>query len=86
MNSDIVIRAAVPEDFRMSCRLLVAAGLPVRDLAKERMDGFFVAERANEIVGVVGIEQFAEIGLLRSLVVDASCRGLGLGRALVDKL
>jgi amino-acid N-acetyltransferase len=86
MNSAIDIRAAVPDDFRASYRLLETAGLPVLDLTKDHLDCFLVALRADEIIGLIGIEKFGEIGLLRSLVVDTSCRGLGLGRALVEKL
>jgi amino-acid N-acetyltransferase len=76
----------MPEDLDASCNLLVAAGLPVADLTDEHLDDFLVAEHAAKIVGLIGLERFGAIGLLRSLVVDSSCRRLGLGHALVDAL
>jgi len=83
---DADIRTAKPADFDASCSLLIAAGLPVADLTVEHLDCFLVAEYAAEIVGLIGLERFAATGLLRSLVVDSSCRRSGLGHALVDAL
>lgn len=86
MSSGIKIRVAGPGHFQASCRLLAAAGLPVQDLTRDHFEGFFVAERADEIIGLVGLECFAAIGLMRSLVVATTSRGLGLGHALVNEL
>jgi amino-acid N-acetyltransferase len=83
---DTNIRTAMPADFDASRSLLVASGLPVADLTVEHLGGFILAEYAAKIVGLVGLERFGAIGLLRSLVVDSSCRGSGLGHALVDAL
>ena len=50
------------------------------------MDSFIVATQAGEPVGMIGIERFVEVGLLRSLIVDTACRGAGLGARLVMAL
>jgi amino-acid N-acetyltransferase len=76
----------MPADLDASRSLLVAAGLPVADLTVEHLDGFLVAEHGAKVVGLIGLERFGAVGLLRSLVVDSSCRRSGLGHALVDAL
>jgi len=47
------------------------------------MDAFVVATQAGKPVGMIGIEKFAKVGLLRSLIVDIVSRGAGLGARLV---
>ena len=84
--SDWEIRTANPGDFDGLTSLLRAAGLPVEDLSCERMDDFLVALSGHTIVGVVGLEAFSRVGLLRSLVVDRASRTAGVGRSLVAAL
>lgn len=86
MSPAVSIRVASTRDLSTCRDLLVAAGLPVQDLEAQRFDDFLVAEHANDIVGLIGLEKFAGTGLLRSLVVDAAYRGSGLGRELVAEL
>lgn len=86
MTADITIRPAQPADFSVLCGLLGEAGLPVEDLTHDHIKSFLVASTESGIVGLIGIESFGESGLLRSLVVERSCRGSGLGRKLVDEL
>lgn len=49
-------------------RLLQKSGLPVDDLDTAAIE-FFVITGADELIGVVGVEPFDTIGLLRSLAV-----------------
>ena len=65
----------------VAIRLLDAAGLPTSDLTDAHMEDFF----HSGTVGVVGVELFGRDALLRSLVVAADHRGLGLGSALVAR-
>lgn len=65
-------------------RLLNDAGLPTADLS-DRIT-FLGMWREERLVGVIGLEAFGDVGLLRSLAVDASLRGTGLGGWLVDQL
>jgi amino-acid N-acetyltransferase len=65
--------------------LLARSRLPVADLDTSDIE-FLVAEDAGGIVGAVGLETHGSSGLLRSLVVDESRRGAGLGAALVDAI
>lgn len=65
--------------------LLTAEHLPTADLATSRVH-FLVAEQNGALTGAIGIEAFASVGLLRSLVVVPGMRGTGTGRALVEAL
>lgn len=65
---------------------LRAAELPVEDLSPGHMDAFLIAMDRDNAVGVVGLEAYGDVALLRSLVVDPDRRGAGIGQSLVDAL
>jgi amino-acid N-acetyltransferase len=89
-SETIVVRDASHSDWQNVRRLLDEAGLPVADLGPDRLEDFLVAERASsghsETLGIIGLQRFNHIGLLRSLVVDQNVRRSGLGRRLVSAL
>jgi amino-acid N-acetyltransferase len=64
--------------------LLSEAQLPVSDLATRQSLHLLGVREGGELVGVVGIEVYDEVGLLRSLAVDPARRNSGLGAALVS--
>lgn len=86
----IVVRDAGQDDWQAVQRLLDEAGLPVADLGPDRLEHFLIAERPGadqcETLGIIGLEQFDQVGLLRSLVVGESDRKSGLGKRLVSAL
>ncbi|MGI9270916.1 MAG: arsenic resistance N-acetyltransferase ArsN2 [Woeseiaceae bacterium] len=86
MLTEIEIRPAVGADLALATDWLAGEGLPTEDLTTAHMDAFWLAIQDEQAVGMVGIEQFEDIGLLRSLVVDKTCRGVGLGAQLVTAL
>jgi len=63
--------------------LIERAHLPTDGLAAH-LDAAFVARDGDRVVGSVAIEIYADGGLLRSLAVDADCRGGGLGGRLTE--
>ena len=63
--------------------LLADAHLPTEDLTEAHCDHFFFAGPANRPTGLVGLELFGDVALLRSLVVTAEKRGQGEGAALL---
>lgn len=75
------LRSARPEDEPAVLALLTAAHLPT-DEVHEWLDHYTVAEENGEIVGVAGLEVHGQDGLLRSVAVEASRRGGGLGGRL----
>ena len=79
------IRAAVPGDHARVATLLTANALPLDGLPAS-LDGFVVAEDGDALVGVAGLEPCGDDALLRSVAVDVSRRGHGLGHALVTRV
>ena len=63
--------------------LLVECGLPVSDITSEHMEHFFAAGEPSNLTGVVGLELYEDVALLRSLTVSPKHRGTGLGKQLV---
>lgn len=86
MNSTITIRNGEAADYKVAQAWLAAAGLPTTDLTPQSMENFLVAEVGNAAVGMIGLQQFAQIGLLRSLIVDSGSRSAGAGQRLVASL
>lgn len=80
----INIRPATPRDLPTAIELLRSAGLPTEDLTAENLA--LVAEGDAGVLGIIGLEAFADVGLLRSLVVSPLARRAGVGRSLVAAL
>lgn len=80
----LTIRPATPADLNAAIELLRGAGLPVEDLSSERVA--LIAGKDEIIQGVIGLEVYGDVGLLRSLVVSSDARGAGIGPALVTAL
>lgn len=85
MRNDIHFRTATPADWTQVSTLLTDAQLPL-DGAEEHLAHFLLAFRNNQLVGSAGLEIYGTCGVLRSVAVDASERGHGLGRALVQRV
>ena len=64
-------------------RLLSEAELPTSDITPEKLETFFACESDGKLEGVVGLELYGTVGLLRSLAVSSRCRSRGLGSALL---
>lgn len=80
------LRQALPDDWDAVRELLQASGLPIEDLGPGKLDGFLIAEDDDVVVGLIGLEVFGNVGLLRSLVVEKNARSAGLGGKLVGAL
>lgn len=78
------IRPATARDLSAAIALLRDAGLPTEDLTTRHLA--LVAERDAEMLGIIGLEIFGDVGLLRSLVVSSRVRGEGIGRQLTEAL
>lgn len=74
------------EDFAAILALLEDCGLPTADLTLASLAHFRVARRGDRIVAVAGLSPLGQIGLLRSVAVDPTQRGLGLATGLVEAL
>lgn len=67
-----------------SIAMLVEAGLPAKDLGIADWSHFLACGPRKAPMGLVGLEVFRELALLRSLVVADSMRGRGYGAALLE--
>lgn len=82
------LRPATPDDLAPVTALLAAAQLAPNALDAQFGPQFAVAvdSVSGAVIGAAGIERYGDgddaIGLLRSAVVDAQWRGLGIGAAL----
>ncbi len=63
--------------------LLTDAQLPISDLSPDKLKHFFGCGTAQTLQGVVGLEIYGTVALLRSLAVVENYRGKGCGKALV---
>jgi amino-acid N-acetyltransferase len=59
--------------------------LPVQDLEAAPAE-FYCATADDEQVGIGGLERYGDVGLLRSVVVEAPKRGQGYGTMLCEAL
>lgn len=66
--------------------LLAANGLPTADVQPGPALALWVVRFDGRIIGVIGLERFNKVGLLRSLAVSAESRGTGLGVSLTRAL
>jgi amino-acid N-acetyltransferase len=64
-------------------KFLGAAGLPTTDLTEAHCENFFYEGTPEAPSGVVGLEVFDDVALLRSLAVDEGSRGNGAGSRLL---
>lgn len=78
------LRSAAASDLPAILDLLGRAQLPSAGVA-EALPHFVIAENGEQIVGVAGLEVYGESALLRSVAVEESWRGSGVGRTLIER-
>lgn len=83
----LTIEPAAAQDLADVQALLRESQLPHVDLTEAHMADFLLARDAfRAIKGCIGLERYDTAGLLRSLAVDASMRGTGMGQILLNRL
>lgn len=83
--SELKIRAATGADLEAVQTLLADAALPLEGVADFFPGNYAVVERANEVVGAIGVERYGNHGLLRSAVVAGAARGGGIGSQIAEE-
>ncbi len=81
----VALRRASGADAAAVESLLARQSLP-RDGVSSWLDHFWLAENEGAVVGVAGVEVYGASALLRSVAVDPSWRGSGLGRLLAERV
>jgi amino-acid N-acetyltransferase len=79
------LRDATAHDLEAITTLLNDAKLGAEELSAH-IDNFIAAEIDGKVVGTIGMELYGEECLLRSAVVDAAFRGIGIGGILLSAL
>jgi len=79
----VTIDPARSSDYDVVAALLEREHLPLDGL-RQHFETAFVARAANRIIGCSALEVYEGGALLRSLAVDAECRGSGIGSDLTD--
>lgn len=64
--------------------LLQECNLPTSDITPQHMEHFFASGDSAGLTGVIGLELYGDVALLRSLAVSPKHRGTGLGKQLVS--
>jgi amino-acid N-acetyltransferase len=77
----ILIAPAAVEDRDELLRFVARAGLPPDGLG-DHLDTTLVARQDGQLIGSAALEIYPRGALLRSVAVDASSRGRGLGQQL----
>ena len=85
MKKEVVFRPAETADWSAIEAMLTEARLPL-DGASEHLANFLVGEAGGGLLCVGGFEQYGAAALLRSVAVDASLHGTGVGQHLLDRL
>jgi amino-acid N-acetyltransferase len=79
----IKLRLATETDWPQVAALLQTARLPLEG-AQAHLPNFILAFQADELVGCAGLERYGESGLLRSVAVKETTRGMNVGGQLVQ--
>ncbi|EOQ95337.1 acetyltransferase (GNAT) domain protein [Leptospira wolbachii serovar Codice str. CDC] len=85
MNPIFLSQASVTHEGTIKS-LLKRNNLPSEDIIPKNLKDFFIAKTKEKIIGVIGLEIFEEIGLLRSLCVEETYRKKGIGFLLYKDL
>jgi amino-acid N-acetyltransferase len=64
-------------------QLLSESSLPIEDITAQHLQHFFGCGSDLELEGLVGLELYGDVALLRSLAVASPRRGSGVGSGLV---
>jgi len=79
------VRPATSGDWKSIERLLRERRLPT-DGARDHLATFLVATDGPSLLGCAGIEQYGDVGLVRSVAVAETAGGRGVGAELVRAL
>ena len=77
------LHIAMRPELEAAVRILQEAQLPTEDLSASHLEHFSYAGPATHPTGLVGLEIFGDVALLRSLAVVPGRRGFGDGRRLL---
>jgi len=84
-SAGVRLGLALAADFDAVVELLRVASLPVAGVEDQFPHAYVLARTGTEVIGVAGLEVYADAGLLRSVAVQPGSRCRGLGQRLVEE-
>lgn len=78
------LRQARPDEVEEISKLITSEQMPAIEVG-EWLDGFWVLDDGNKLVGCAGLELYGEAAQLRSVMIDSLLRGTGEGVRLVER-
>jgi amino-acid N-acetyltransferase len=84
MNEVIIIKSDI-NYLETVKELLKISKLPYEDI-NDHFDNFYAAILNGEVAGVIGLEIYSEIALLRSFAVKNNFQNRGIGKKLLNKI
>jgi amino-acid N-acetyltransferase len=84
MNYNIV--PLIPQDQQQIIKILQKNHLPVEDIPLNQHIEFYGIKVKTKLLGIIGVEYYQDVALLRSLVIDPKHRKKGMARQLVSYL
>lgn len=87
LNSKLIFKKAVKQDFDLICNLLKKNSLPYDDV-KKKLDSMFIVfnTKCDDVIGIAGVEFFKDCAFLRSIVVNDKFRKKGFGKNIINEL
>ncbi|UOG32515.1 arsenic resistance N-acetyltransferase ArsN2 [Leptospira noguchii] len=83
---NIIYKPATKNDEPLIKSLLAKNNLPYGDIKAENIIDFIIAKYEDKIIGVIGLEIFDHVALLRSLCVEEEYRKEKIGISLYKKI
>lgn len=83
--TNFTFRGSTPQDWEPVKNLLLRCALPF-DGARDHFASFLLACDDGRLIACGGLEYHEDVALLRSVAVESSHRGLGLGKSLIAEL
>jgi len=84
MNEIEFINAAASDELDIK-KILRECELHSEDIRIEMLKHFILAKNNNSIIGMIGLEIYGDIGLLRSFCVSPQFRNYRIGKNLLDR-
>lgn len=81
----LIFKKANEPDIPVVENVLMGNNLPYKDIKNINIE-LFLAYEDNEFIGIVGLEKFSDVALLRSMVIFEAFRGQGYGKTICNKI
>lgn len=82
--TELALRTGRPDEVEEISKLITSEGMPAREVDRW-IDGFWVLDDGEKLVGCAGVEVYGEAAVLRSVMVAPDLRGIGEGVRIIER-